>query len=166
MNLRKPRILITLSAAAVGVTLLGGTAFADKAPDRDIPSQVTAWAAAWNGTDPHQLGNLFTSDGTYTDEAVVLTSHGRQEISGWKARTDMLIDNVHDTVTGAYRSGDHITIESVYAGHIKGAPKPFAVPMATILVLDGKQIASDKDYYNLNAVLTQSGLPTDWTPGK
>ncbi|KOV63993.1 nuclear transport factor 2 family protein [Streptomyces sp. MMG1121] len=165
MNLHRTPVVSALSAV-VGVALLGGTAFADKAPDGHLPSQVTAWAAAWNGTDPNQLGSLFTSNGTYTDEAVVFTSHGRQEISGWKARTDTLIDQVHVTVTGAYQSGDHITIESVYAGHIKGAPKPFAVPMATILVLDGKQIASDKDYYNLNAVLTQSGLPTDWTPGK
>lgn len=38
--------------------------------------------------------------------------------------------------------------------------------MATILDLDfdGALIAADRDYYSLNAVLAQSGLPADWQP--
>lgn len=91
---------------------------------------------------------------------------GPAQISGWKSRTDLLIADVHDTVVTSYRSGEHITIESVYAGHIKGAPHAFAVPMATTLVVAGDRITADKDYYNLNAVLTQSGLPTDWKPSQ
>ncbi|WP_225080265.1 nuclear transport factor 2 family protein [Streptomyces sp. CoT10] len=103
-------------------------------------------------------------DGTYTDQGIDVTFHGRQGIAGWKARTDSLIDNVHVTVHAAHRDGHHITIEGIYAGHIKGAPKPFAVPLATLLDTDRRRITAEQDFYSLGAVLTQSGLPADWTP--
>ncbi|MFF0293722.1 hypothetical protein ACFYST_10140 [Kitasatospora sp. NPDC004614] len=68
------------------------------------------------------------------------------------------------TVNHASHCGARIAIESVHAGHIKGAPKSFAVPVATLLDTNGRQITSDQDFYSLNAVLAQSGLPADWTP--
>ncbi|MGW4381282.1 nuclear transport factor 2 family protein [Kitasatospora sp. NPDC004531] len=125
---------------------------------------VAAWAAAWSGTDPTALGALFTSNASYTDQGIGVTMTGREQISGWKARTDAGIENVQVTVHHAWRSGDHITVEGVYAGHIKGAPTPFAVPLATLLDLENGEIARDQDFYSLNAVFAQSGLPADWTP--
>jgi len=132
--------------------------------DITIPQIVTAWAAAWTGTDPNALGTLFTADGTYVDHAIGATMTGREQISGWKARTEAMIEDVHVTITTAYRAGDHVTIEAVYGGHLKGAPTPFAVPMATLLRTRGEEITSDQDYYSLSSVLAQSGLPADWTP--
>ncbi|MFI9275233.1 nuclear transport factor 2 family protein [Kitasatospora sp. NPDC052896] len=165
MKLSSPRAMTTLIGAAAVATALTSTAAAAQPAKQHLPRIVSSWAAAWNGTDPQALGALFATDGTYTDQAVGVTFHGRQEISGWKARADSSIDNVHVTVRAAYHDGDHITIEAIYSGHLKGAPKPFAVPMATLLDLDShRQITSNQDYYNLNAVLTQSGLPTNWTP--
>ncbi|WP_328665721.1 nuclear transport factor 2 family protein [Streptomyces sp. NBC_00322] len=155
-----------LFAAAALCAATPTTAYA--APDAGrCPSRiVTDWARAWNGTDPQALGALFTADGTYTDEAVGMTFHGREEIAGWKARADAVIDNVHVTVHAAHRGGDGITVEAIYSGHIKGAPKPFAVPMTTLLDLDKNRcrITSDQDHYSLATVLSQSGLPADWTP--
>ncbi|MEV7446203.1 nuclear transport factor 2 family protein [Streptomyces sp. NPDC091204] len=134
--------------------------------DRRTPGIVTAWARAWNGTDPAALGALFTADGTYTDEAVAVTFRGRDEIAGWKARADTLIADVRVTVRATRLDGDRVTVQAVYSGHLKGAPKPFAVPMTTVLDLDAHhcRIASDRDHYSLAAVLAQSGLPADWTP--
>ncbi|MEY9932725.1 steroid delta-isomerase-like uncharacterized protein [Catenulispora sp. GP43] len=131
---------------------------------REVPEIVAAWAAAWNGTDSAALGALFTEDGTYTDLAIGAVMTGREQIAGWKARTDAMIEDVHVTVKSAYRAGGRATIEAVYAGHIKGAPTPFAVQMATLLEISGEQITSDRDYYSLSSVLAQSGLPADWTP--
>ncbi|WP_083974334.1 nuclear transport factor 2 family protein [Kitasatospora mediocidica] len=146
-------------------TPLDTTASAAQPGDQPLPEVVTAWADAWNGTDPQALGALFTADGTYTDQAVGVTFHGRQEIAGWKSRADSLIDDVHVIVHAAHRDGDHITVEASYCGRLKGAPQPFAVPMATLLDLgEHHRITSDQDYYSLNAVLAQSGLPADWTP--
>ncbi|MFJ2174570.1 nuclear transport factor 2 family protein [Streptomyces sp. NPDC087851] len=165
MKLRPLRAMTTLICVAVATATLGATAVAAEPGHRHQPKIVTDWAAAWNGTDPEALGALFTADSTYTDQAIGVTLRGREEISGWKARTDSMIDNAHATIRAAHRDGDHITIEAVYSGHIKGAPKPFAVPMAVLLDLDSpRRIASDQDYYSLNAVLAQSGLPADWTP--
>jgi hypothetical protein len=127
---------------------------------------AAAWAEAWNGTDPELLGALFTEEGTYTDQAVGVTMSGREQVSGWKARTDLFIADVHAAVGAAHRADGRITVESIYSGHIKGAPAPFAVPMATILDLDGALIAADRDYYSLNVVLAQSGLPADWQPAE
>lgn len=130
-----------------------------------LPEIAIAWAAAWNGKPAEALGGLFTPDGTYTDHAIGLTLTGQEQISGWKARTNAMIDDASVTVSHAYRSGDHVTIEAVYAGHIKGAPTPFAVPMATLLdTRDDLLITADRDYYSLASVLAQSGLPADWTP--
>ncbi|MGW7363768.1 nuclear transport factor 2 family protein [Streptomyces sp. NPDC054841] len=166
MTSRLPRAMAVLAAAAALCATTATTAYAAQDAERHPPRIVTDWARAWNGTDPQALGALFTTDGTYTDEAVGISFHGRQEIAGWKARADSVIDNVHVTVRAAHRHGDRITVEAVYSGHIKGAPKPFAVPMTTLLDLDKNRcrITSDQDHYSLTTVLAQSGLPANWTP--
>ncbi|MFE7466616.1 nuclear transport factor 2 family protein [Streptomyces sp. NPDC057499] len=125
---------------------------------------VTAWAAAWSGTDPAALGALFTPNATYIDQGIGVAMVGREQISGWKARTDAGIEDVRVTVNHASYCGDRITVEGVYAGRIKGAPAPFAVPLATLLDLENGEIARDQDFYSLSTVFTQSGLPADWTP--
>ncbi|MCC0100091.1 nuclear transport factor 2 family protein [Streptomyces flavotricini] len=166
MAYRAIRSLIVLTAA-VALSATAATAYAAQDGGRHAsPGIVTDWARAWNGTEPQALGALFTADGTYTDEAVGVTFRGRKEISGWKARADALIAGVHVTVRSTRVDGDRITVQAVYAGHLKGAPKPFAVPMTTVLDLDEHhcRIASDQDHYSLATVLAQSGLPADWTP--
>ncbi|MFJ7779735.1 nuclear transport factor 2 family protein [Streptomyces yangpuensis] len=165
MTSRHLRTVGVLTAAAA-LCATASTAHAAQDTHRPAPRIVAAWADAWNGTDPRALGALFTSDGTYTDEAVAVTFRGRKEISGWKARADSLIDDVHVTVRTTRVEGHRVTVRAVYSGHLKGAPKPFAVPMTTVLDLDGSRcrITSDKDHYSLATVLGQSGLPADWTP--
>ncbi|MER6450850.1 nuclear transport factor 2 family protein [Streptomyces venezuelae] len=165
MTSRALRTLAVLTATA-SLCATASTAYAAQHTDRRTPGIAAAWARAWNGTDPQALGALFTADGVYTDEAVGATFRGRQEIAGWKARADTLIENVHVTIRTTRLDGDRITVRAVYSGHLKGAPKPFAVPMTTQLDLDRShcRIASDEDHYSLAAVLAQSGLPADWTP--
>ncbi|MFE7414511.1 nuclear transport factor 2 family protein [Streptomyces laurentii] len=162
----KIRIASVLIAAAVtaGAATTAVAAQPSKHHEPKKPEIVAAWAAAWSGTDPAALGALFTPNATYTDQGIGVTMTGRDQISGWKARTDAGIENVKITVKQAWRSGDHITVEGVYAGHIKGAPKSFAVPVVTLLDTHGRKITSDQDFYSLNAVFAQSGLPADWTP--
>ncbi|WKV75861.1 nuclear transport factor 2 family protein [Streptomyces sp. PCS3-D2] len=166
MASRPFRAVSTLTAAVALCAATSTTAHAAQDTGRCTPKVVTAWADAWNGTDPRALGALFTADGTYTDEAVGITFRGRKEISGWKARADSLIDGVHVTVRTARLDGHRVTVQAVYSGHLKGAPKPFAVPMTTVLDLgrNHRRIASDQDHYSLAVVLSQSGLPADWTP--
>jgi hypothetical protein len=169
MRIRFPRRSLTLLiAVAVGVAALGGTAFASHRasprPEHRTPKIAAEWAEAWNGTDPQALANLFTTDATYTDLALNVTSVGHSGIAAWKLGTDNLIADVHITVQEAFRSDDHIAIETIYAGHIHGAPSSFAVPTTTILELKGHLITSDRDYYNLATLLAQSGLPPTWTP--
>jgi uncharacterized protein (TIGR02246 family) len=162
------RRFAALAAAGAAVIALSTTAFAATSPRPaqapTAPAIATDWAAAWNGDSPQALSNLFTPDATYTDLAIGATMNGRDQIAEWKLRTDELIANVHVTVTEAFRSGDHVAIETVYSGQVHGAPRAFAVPVTTILEMRGNRIASDRDYYNLAALLAQSGLPATWTP--
>ncbi|KOU65048.1 hypothetical protein ADK61_19925 [Streptomyces sp. XY66] len=173
----RPLRAVTVLAAAAALSVTASTVstahaasaastHASQGTDRRTPRIVSAWADAWNGTAPRALGALFTADGTYTDEAVAVTFRGRKEISGWKARADSLIADVHVTVRATRVEGDRVTVRAVYSGHLKGAPRPFAVPMTTVLDLDAHhcRIESDQDHYSLATVLSQSGLPADWTP--
>ncbi|KOU38638.1 hypothetical protein ADK53_12060 [Streptomyces sp. WM6373] len=173
----RPLRAVTVLAAAAALSVTASTVstahaasaastHASQGTDRRTPRIVSAWADAWSGTDPRALGALFTADGTYTDEAVAVTFRGRKEISGWKARADSLIADVHVTVRATRVEGDRVTVRAVYSGHLKGAPRPFAVPMTTVLDLDAHhcRIESDQDHYSLATVLSQSGLPADWTP--
>ncbi|MFD9378315.1 nuclear transport factor 2 family protein [Streptomyces sp. NPDC059999] len=164
---RAMTVLVTAAAlCATTATTAQATGAHPAGADPRPPKIVADWARAWNGTDPQALGALFTTDGTYTDLGVGVAFRGRQEIAGWKARADSLIDDVHVTVRATHRDGRRITVDAVYAGHLKGAPKPFAVRMTTLLDLDGNRcrIVSDEDHYSLGTVLAQSGLPADWTP--
>ncbi|WP_328923720.1 nuclear transport factor 2 family protein [Streptomyces sp. NBC_00190] len=166
MTSRPIRTMTVLTAAAALCAAAPAAASAAQDSNPRTPRIVTAWASAWNGTDPQALGALFTTDGIYTDEAVAVTFRGREEIAGWKARADTHIDNVHVTIRATRLERDRVTVRAVYSGHLKGAPKPFAVPMTTVLDLDKNhcRITSDRDHYSLATVLTQSGLPADWTP--
>ncbi|MGW6412645.1 nuclear transport factor 2 family protein [Streptomyces vinaceus] len=166
MTSRAIRTLSVLTAAAALSATASTAHAAQDTARRASPRIVAEWTRAWNGTEPRALGALFTSDGVYTDEAVGITFRGREEIAGWKARADHMIDGVQVSVRATRVDGDRITVRSVYSGHLKGAPKPFAVPMTTLLDLgpDHCRIASDQDRYSLAAVLAQSGLPADWTP--
>jgi ketosteroid isomerase-like protein len=89
---------------------------------------------------------------------------GRAGVTAWKQGTDQLIAGVHVAITETFRSGDHAAIETVCSGHIHGAPKPFAVPITTILELKEGQITGDRNYYSLTTLLAQSELPLTWTP--
>ncbi|WP_405940661.1 nuclear transport factor 2 family protein [Streptomyces sp. NBC_00207] len=161
-----PAPATTIPAPAAPASATASFGHGARGTGRQTPWIVTAWARAWNGTDPRALGALFTADGTYTDEAVAVTFRGRGQIAGWKARADTLIDHVRVTVRTTRTEGDRVTVQSLYSGHLKGAPKPFAVPMTTVLGLDAGhcRIVFDRDHYSLAAVLSQSGLPADWTP--
>jgi limonene-1,2-epoxide hydrolase len=159
----RPRSLRPASLTHDDVAALGAAEQPTTPPNP--PEVATAWQDAWNGTDPARLGALFTTDGSYIDHAIGTTMQGRDQVSAWKEGTNQLISDVRVSVSEAFRHGDRVAIQSVYAGHIDGAPTPFAVPMCTILDLSQDKISKNQDYYSLAAVVAQSGLPADWTPG-
>ena len=156
-----------LAAAAATLTWIIPAQAAPAAQATNIeqpaPKIAVDWAAAWNSSDTTLLAKLFTHNGIYTDYALDKTMTGSQEITAWKVGTDQRIADIHVTILNAFQSDNHIAIEATYAGHVNGAPTPFAVPITTILELDHGKIASDHDNYSLSSVLAQSGLPADTT---
>jgi steroid delta-isomerase-like uncharacterized protein len=179
MSVRHRIIATTIVAAAVG--MLGVASTASASTVTATPAQNTAAlerhdaqgstlrlaravAKAWNTNDAAGLASLFTKDGIYIDYAIGRTMHGRDQIAAWESGTHQLISNVHIQDLNAFGDRDYVAIESIYSGHIQGAPKPFAVNLTSVIELSHGKVASNKDYYNLAAVLAQSGLPANWTP--
>jgi uncharacterized protein (TIGR02246 family) len=164
-------VTATLAVAATALTSAAPALAAASTTDatttvahRGIPKIVKDWADAWNSPSPTKLADLFTKDGVYIDYGVNKTSTGRDQIIAWKAGTNQLIADVNINVLNAFRSGDNVAIETIYSGHIYGAPRGFAVHTTTILELSRGKIAVNKDNYSLATLLAQSGLPADWTP--
>jgi limonene-1,2-epoxide hydrolase len=153
----------TSAAPALAVTPTTGQA-APSATRHGIPKIAQDWAGAWNSTSSTKLADLFTKNGVYIDYGVNKTSTGRDQIIAWKAGTNQLIADVNVNVLNAFRSGNNVAIETIYSGHIYGAPSGFAVHSTTILELSKGKIAVNKDNYSLTTLLAQSGLPADWTP--
>jgi hypothetical protein len=123
------------------------------------------WTGGWNHADPERLSALFSADGTYTDLAIGRTFHGRAEIAGFRALSEALIADLHLELLNAFGDDHHVAVETVYAGHFRGAPSAFAVRGTTILRIRDGLIEDDTDNYSLATLLQQSGLPADWTPG-
>jgi uncharacterized protein (TIGR02246 family) len=152
------------TSAAPALATASTTEATTTVAQRGIPKIVQDWASAWNSTSPTKLADLFTKDGVYIDYGVNKTSTGRDQIIAWKAGTNQLIADVNINVLNAFRSGDNVAIETIYSGHIHGAPHSFAVHTTTILQLTHGKITLNKDNYSLATLLAQSGLPADWTP--
>jgi hypothetical protein len=161
-----------LAAAAIGLT---GVASAHAStPSKAAPTAQTThrvqgkqrepriareWAAAWNSSNTTLLAKLFTKNAVYIDYALGKTLVGHEQITAWKVGTDERIADVHVTLVDAFQGGGHVAMELIYAGHVNGAPNPFAVRLTTILDLDHGKISGDRDNYSLSSILAQSGLP-------
>lgn len=131
-----------------------------------LPAVAVNWAAAWNGSDSQRLANLFTKAGArYTDHAFDRTYTGRAGIAQWHATTKQFVQDAKIVVTDAFADCDHASISWTFSGQLLGAPKPFSVPVATVLRLRGHEILTNDDYYNMADVLSQSGLPADTVLG-
>lgn len=133
-------------------------------PTRTPVTVAAEWAAAWNSADSAGLGRLFVHDGTYADLAIGKVFTGPEEIGGFKAGSDALIADLHLEVLNAFGDGSQVAIESLYSGHFRGAPRPFAVRGTTTLRMSGALIVANTDNYSVATLLAQSGLPADWTP--
>jgi steroid delta-isomerase-like uncharacterized protein len=134
-------------------------------PSSTLPPIVTSWASAWNENRGEDLAALFAEDCVYDDLAFQGTWQGRDQVAWWVGRTHETLANVQVEVRTGFRTDDMVAIEWTFSGQLRVAPSGFAVPVTTILQLDGELITRNSDNYNLAVVLRQSGLPADWTPG-
>ncbi|NEC50512.1 nuclear transport factor 2 family protein [Actinospica acidiphila] len=137
---------------------------APKHREERVPAIGRRWAAAWTTGDTRDLARLYTKDAVYTDRALGLVFRGSEGVEEWETGSRQLIENLAFEATGGFRGGGGVVVEGVFSGHIVGAPRPFAVPLVTVLRLRGNLIQSSNDYYNRGEILSESGLPADWTP--
>ncbi|MEV4706088.1 nuclear transport factor 2 family protein [Actinoplanes sp. NPDC049316] len=154
-----PRELVAQAATQQAVEHAHGGGKSDQ-----VPAIGRRWAAAWMTTDTRDLARLYTKDAVYTDRALDMVFRGRQGVAEWETGSHQLIEDFGFEVTGGFGGRDGVVVEGVFSGHIVGAPHPFSVPAVTVLRLRGDLIRSSDDYYNRGEILSDSGLPADWTP--
>lgn len=128
--------------------------------EQAVPRVVRQWERAWNTGDGDRMASLFTKNAVYQDFSLNYRFTGRSEISGFVEESVRNVTGLHVDVTDAFRSGDRIGVRFVFTGQVNGAPRPFSVPVFTVMELRGNKITYDGDYYNRLELLTQSGLPT------
>src|SRR5258708_2758711 len=116
MKIRNWKSILSIMSAGILSALLLAVPAASAHPAPPTPEIVQDWAAASNTSDPQAMANLFTPDGTYTDLALNFVSTGHTAIAAWEQNTDLLIADVHITITEAFRSNNHIAAETVYSG--------------------------------------------------
>ncbi|WP_268220549.1 nuclear transport factor 2 family protein [Streptomyces sp. EMB24] len=173
-----PGLAVGVAAAALiaGTVGAGSAASSEASPGKQqlvgapkhgqerVPAVGRRWAAAWTTGDTRDLARLYTRDAVYTDRALNLVFRGSKGVEEWETGSRQLIENLKFEATGGFRGGDGVVVEGVFSGRIVGAPRPFAVPLVTVLRLRGNLIQSSNDYYNRGEIVSESGLPADWAP--
>lgn len=170
MKIRRP-VAATVAAVMLGIAMAAcGSDQSDNDPHPSAaaatpqgrPAVADKWEAAWASNDPQALAIMFTKDDSrYTDHAFGTTYTGQDGVAKWVGRTKYFVKDLGIKVTDAFGSGDKVSINWTFSGHLSGAPKPFSVPAVAIFHLRDGQIVTEDDYYNIADVLRQSGLPAD-----
>ncbi|MCX4905515.1 nuclear transport factor 2 family protein [Streptomyces sp. NBC_00878] len=132
-----------------------------------MPAIVVAWGAAWNAEDPQRLADLYVENGArYTDHAFGAKDYlGRDGTIEWANRAKEVIQGAAVMVNCASARSGVIVIDWTFSGQVAGAPKPFSVPVVTVLQMRGHQIVTTGDYYSRAEVIRQSGFPAETTAG-
>ncbi|MGW9453402.1 DEAD/DEAH box helicase family protein [Streptomyces sp. NPDC055632] len=76
----------------------------------------------------------------------------------------MPLQGARGTIVSATGSGKTVTAAACALESFADDRILVTVPIAALLNLDHGQIDREQDYYSLSTVLSQSGLPADWTP--
>lgn len=166
----------TVTAISLAAALLIGTTACTAPEDtgnvepaassetKDVETIVSEWVESWQTGDAARMAELFTSDGTYVDNAFSATSTGPAQVSDWVELTSESIDGLTIERSSVFSEGNNIAVTSTLSGQLRGAPEPFSVPMTSIITIENGHISSVNDSYNLATVLKQSGLPADFDP--
>lgn len=156
------RDIVPAAASAEASTSAQAEASTSKGTrERAVPRVVQEWEAAWNSGDGDRMASLFTKHGVYQDFSLDYRFTGRAQIAEFVETSVTNVTGLQVEVTDAFRTNNRVGVRFVFTGHINGAPKPFSVPVFTVMELQGNKIAYDGDYYNRLDVLRQSGLPTN-----
>jgi steroid delta-isomerase-like uncharacterized protein len=140
-------------------------------PRQSVPPIAAKWASAWNRCDATDMAALFTDDAVYDDFAFQARSNGKAGILAWVRLTCSHLVGAHAEIVDTFQTGNRVAIRWIFSGApAKGSPMPatgqsFAVPVMTVLEIDGDRIRYDGDYYNLADLFRQLGIPAGpWVP--
>ena len=152
-----------LAVVLVGPAVAGTAGRAQEATPAPVPLLLAEWAAAWTSGDPGRVAALYTEDAVYEEIPTGNVARGREDIRLFVAETHATFADIEVTPTGGYVAGERAVLEGIFAARSGG--QPFAVPFVALFELDGDRIRHSRDYFDLYAVLSQTGqLPVPGTP--
>lgn len=144
------------ACAAFGPALSATQNAPATAAQEAIPQLLAAWAAAWTAHDPAGLAALYAPDATYQEIPTASSVRGREEIESFVEASLAAFANLHVTPRSGFQAEKWAVLEGVFAA-TSAAGRPISVPFAAVFELEGELIRRSADYFDLNAVLEQSG---------
>jgi len=129
-----------------------------------VAGVLADFEAAWNG-DPAAAADLVTEDVEYLEIPSGRLSQGPEEIVSWIEETRTWAPDFTIRTRDVVISGDHVTWEWVMEGTQTGewpevgtTNRPFSVPGVSVIRMRDGRIASCRDYWDKQDLMTQLGL--------
>lgn len=135
-----------------------------------VPSIVERWMNAWNAQDPDAMSALFIPEGKYEDLAFKVSARGQKGVATWVKISSDHIPDLRGEVLDAFQSGDRVGVRWIFSGTprmlgpVQGTGKSYRLTVLTILEMNGGDIASASDCYNLADMLQQIEIPLNSFP--
>jgi steroid delta-isomerase-like uncharacterized protein len=118
------------------------------------------WAAAWNSHDPANVVALFAENGVYEDIPFGSSNRGTAALRKYAADYFAAVPDMKTVVTGGSIKNGRGYIEWVFSGTDVGlykTGKPFSLRGVSIIATKNGKVTSDRDYYDLAALMKQVG---------
>jgi SnoaL-like domain len=140
-------------------------------PHPSAPGFADAYSRAWT-SQPIELLNFFTPDGSYTDVAMGATYSGREEIARFHRWMLKFAPNSLIEFSDSCAVDGQLYLQWVWSGTFEGALRlpdgssvrstgaNFSVPgVAACRYVPNGQLLSHRDYWDLGTVLRQVDTP-------
>ncbi len=119
------------------------------------------WAAAWNSHDAAKVVALFAENGVYEDVPFGSTNRGKTALRQYAETYFAAVPDMTTTITGSAIANGRGYVEWVFSGTDVGlykTNKKFSVRGVSIIAVKNGKITSDRDYYDLAALMKQVGV--------
>lgn len=160
------RRFVRTSGAAALITMGGMTVTTAATTAADsLPRGIAEWVAGWEALDAARFASGFTEDGVLEAIALSRMVQGREAI---RADAQGLFDAFSEItarmptiVVAGDRAAAEWTFAGRYTGQLPGLPpgkgQDFAFRGVSVIALDGNLIRHNSRYFDLFAMLVQSG---------
>ncbi|HEX5805735.1 MAG TPA: nuclear transport factor 2 family protein [Macromonas sp.] len=160
------RVLSRLAGIAIAAPAAVSTLAAErKTSAADLKKHFLGMIQAWNDHDAKKIASFFSQDSTYTDIALELTHHGKDEIIEFAEGTFKGFPDFHLVITSCVSDAQLVAAEwDMIMSWTGPYPALGAVPTGKTYTLKGASVShfdahgkirQNTDYWNLQSFIKQ-----------